>query len=211
MNLVLGLVILGTSGLFVWSAVVDPDGGPLGGLRSAMAGEPVTKRVSETAGAFLASTVLTGGGTRAGGVGGGVVTAANVSGARAKVLAVSETWLGTPYSWGGNTKAGVDCSGLTRAVYATVGVQLPRVSTAQALTGRRVSAGQAQPGDLVAIGAPVHHVGIYLGGGMMRHAPRSGTVVRDERIWSGEPVYYRDVIGGQPARKSRPKAGSVAT
>jgi peptidoglycan DL-endopeptidase CwlO len=214
-NLILGLVLLGGSGLFVWSAVVDPEGGPLGGLRSAMAGEPIGKRVSETAGAFIASTLVTGSGAAGSTAGGIATTAANVSGARAKVLAVSETWLGTPYAWGGNTKAGVDCSGLTRAVFATVGVQLPRVSAAQALTGRRISAAQAQPGDLVAIGAPVHHVGIYLGNGMMRHAPHSGTVVRDERIWGGEPVYYRDVIG-QPAphkarRRHKVPAGTVAT
>lgn len=209
MNLILGLVILGSSGLFVWSGVVNPEGGPLGGLRSAMAGDPITKRVSDTAGAFIASTVLTGTGT--GSTASGVVSAANVSGARGKVLAESQTWLGAPYRWGGNTRAGVDCSGLTRAVYATVGVHLPRVSAAQALTGRKVSAAAAQPGDLVAFGAPVHHVGIYLGGGMIRHAPHSGTVVRDEAVWGGEPVFYRDVIG-QTARKPahKPPRGSVA-
>lgn len=211
MNLILGLVLLGGSGLFVWSSVTNPEGGPLGGLRSAMAGDPITKRVSETAGAFIASTVLTGTGTGTGG-GAGAATVANVSGARGKVIAASATWLGAPYRWGGNTRAGVDCSGLTRAVYATVGVHLPRVSAAQALTGRKVSAARAQPGDLVAFGVPVHHIGIYLGGGMLRHAPHSGTVVRDERVWTSEPVFYRDVIG-QPASARKPATrppGSVA-
>lgn len=115
-------------------------------------------------------------------------------GTRAAIVATAREWIGVPYRWGGNTRAGVDCSGLTRAVFGAHGIKLPRVSAAQATKGRKASAAQAQPGDLVAFGAPVHHVGIYIGGGQMIHAPHTGTRVRVEAVrFGGSPVWYRSL------------------
>lgn len=213
MNLVFGLVLLGVCADLVWAGITDPEGGPLGGLTQVFQGQRPAKRVSSTAGAFVAS--VTGGQSTAGQVAGSVsqdAGGASVSGARAQVLAEAHSWLGVPYLWGGNTKAGVDCSGLTSAVYATVGVNLPRVSAAQALMGRSTRTPQA--GDLVAFGVPVHHVGVYIGAGRMIHSPHPGRNVSNEAIWDFEPVFYRNVLDAAPkARKAkrRPKAKGVAT
>ncbi len=69
-------------------------------------------------------------------------------------------------------------------VYRQVGVRLPRVSRAQIFAGQRVSRGDLQPGDLVFFGSPIHHVGIYVGGGMMIHSPRTGDVVKISALHS---------------------------
>jgi cell wall-associated NlpC family hydrolase len=120
------------------------------------------------------------------------------SGVRSSIIATARGWLGTPYRWGGTTRAGVDCSGFVQNVYAAHGIKLPRVSAAQAGAGRHVSAAKAQPADLVFFGVPAHHVGIVLGGGNMIHAPKPGGRVRVERIAGavpGSPVLYRNVVG----------------
>ena len=62
--------------------------------------------------------------------------------------------------------------------FATAGVSLPHSSRAQSRMGKAVSRSQLKPGDLVFFGRPVSHVGIYLGGGKMVHAPRSGSRVK---------------------------------
>jgi cell wall-associated NlpC family hydrolase len=56
---------------------------------------------------------------------------------------------------------------------------------------RRITADELQPGDLVFGGSPVHHVGLYIGGGMMIHAPRTGDVIRIASIYStSKPVSF---------------------
>lgn len=219
MNLVLALVMLGGSAFMVWNGIEDPEGGPIEGLRRLVNDEPSVKRSSAIGQGFIASTVA----SLTAGSDGEVTQSVSASvggsapaGARGAILAESETWLGAPYLFGGNTKAGVDCSGFTKACYAVAGVDLARVSQAQALQGRGVSQADAQPGDLVAFGIPVHHVAIYLGAGAIRHAPHTGAVVRDESIWRSEPVFFRNVLeSATPAkrkrkgkRKGKRKAGS---
>lgn len=49
--------------------------------------------------------------------------------------------------------------------------------------GTTVPVSQAQPGDLVFFYDDVTHVGIYIGNGMMIHAPKPGTYVREESIY----------------------------
>jgi cell wall-associated NlpC family hydrolase len=86
-------------------------------------------------------------------------------------------YLGVPYVWGGSTPAGFDCSGLVMYVYAQLGVSLPHFAAAQYGLGSPVSRDQLQPGDLVFFNA-LDHVGIYIGGGQMIHAPHTGDVVK---------------------------------
>lgn len=114
---------------------------------------------------------------------------ANVSEAeatRGAILNASRGWLGVPYRWAGASRSGVDCSGLTQQVYKdAAGKSLPHNSAAQSLLGKPVSQANARPGDLVFFGqAVITHVGIWLGGGMVRHAPHPGAVVRDESLSS---------------------------
>ena len=91
------------------------------------------------------------------------------------VVAVAQQYLGVPYVWGGSTPAGFDCSGFTMFVYAQLGVGLPHNAAAQQASVTAVSS--PQPGDLVFFGYPAYHVGIYVGGSSMIHAPHTGTVV----------------------------------
>jgi cell wall-associated NlpC family hydrolase len=88
--------------------------------------------------------------------------------------------LGKPYSWGASGPSSFDCSGLTRHVYAQLGISLPHSSRAQYECGQHVDRDQLQPGDLVffAHGGTISHVGIYAGGGDFIHAPRTGDVVK---------------------------------
>jgi cell wall-associated NlpC family hydrolase len=97
--------------------------------------------------------------------------------ARSEVVSVAMRYLGAPYSWGASGPNSFDCSGFTMFVYAQVGVSLPHNSGAQFGSGERVPRGALQPGDLVFFGSPIHHVGIYVGGGSYIHAPHTGDVV----------------------------------
>jgi peptidoglycan DL-endopeptidase CwlO len=97
--------------------------------------------------------------------------------------------LGDPYRWGASGPGTFDCSGLTSAAYRAAGVAIPRVSRAQWGAGPHVAVANLLPGDLVfyadnpADPASIHHVGLYIGNGLMVHAPHTGDVVRVASIW----------------------------
>jgi len=97
---------------------------------------------------------------------------------RSEVVSIARKYLGAPYRWAAAGPNAFDCSGLTMFVYRQVGVSLPHSSRAQIGSGQRVSRSNLAPGDLVFFGSPIHHVGLYVGGGMMIHAPHTGDVVR---------------------------------
>lgn len=97
--------------------------------------------------------------------------------------------LGIPYVWGGSTRAGFDCSGYTKYVFRAAGKSIPRTAESQRRAARRVS--EPRPGDLVFIGFPAHHVGIYAGEGKMYHSPRAGKVTQKAKIWSKNVSYGR--------------------
>ena len=91
-------------------------------------------------------------------------------------------FLGTPYLWGGTTPSGFDCSGFTQYVFKNAaGISLPRTTYDQINVGVAVSYNNLQPGDLVF--PHTGHVGIYIGGGQMIHAPSSGDVVKVSRVY----------------------------
>lgn len=99
------------------------------------------------------------------------------SGARA-ALQFACNQLGDPYVWAADGPDSWDCSGLTMKSWAAGGVSLPHSSQLQAGYGTRVSASSVQPGDLVFFNSPISHVGLYLGDGLMVHAPHTGDIVR---------------------------------
>ena len=111
------------------------------------------------------------------------------------VVAEARKYLGVPYVWGGTDPArGLDCSGLVQHVYGELGYDLPRVSGDQARAGRPVAGlAQAQPGDVLAFGSPVHHVGIYIGDNQMIEAPRPGLAVRVGPVYE-TPTAIRRIL-----------------
>lgn len=95
-----------------------------------------------------------------------------------QVIATAEQYLGTPYVWGGTSPSGFDCSGLMQYVFHAVGVSLPRTAAAQQNVGIRISPNQVQPGDLIFMGYPAYHVGMYIGNGEWIESPETGDVVK---------------------------------
>jgi peptidoglycan DL-endopeptidase CwlO len=85
---------------------------------------------------------------------------------------------GVRYVWGGTSPSGFDCSGLMQWAYRHAGVTLPRSSSAQSSVGHPVSKADLRPGDLVFFYSPVSHVGMYVGNGMVVHAPEPGQSVK---------------------------------
>jgi cell wall-associated NlpC family hydrolase len=85
---------------------------------------------------------------------------------------------GKPYVWGAAGPDSYDCSGLTMWAWGQAGVSLPHQSAEQQGMLPPVARDQLQPGDLVFFGSPAYHVGMYIGNGMMVHAPTSGDVVK---------------------------------
>lgn len=86
--------------------------------------------------------------------------------------------IGDRYVFGASGLTYWDCSGLTMVAFQKAGVSLPHSSSAQSRMGKKVPLNALKPGDLLFFGRPVSHVGIYLGGGKMVHAPRSGSRVK---------------------------------
>jgi cell wall-associated NlpC family hydrolase len=99
-------------------------------------------------------------------------------------LQAALTRRGDPYVWGASGPNEFDCSGLIQWAYEQVGVSLPHSSQSQATMGESVSRSSLQVGDLVFFGSPVHHVGIYVGNGLMLNAPDTGQVVKVEALFS---------------------------
>ncbi|QCD57773.1 C40 family peptidase [Streptomyces hawaiiensis] len=108
-----------------------------------------------------------------------------------KALTFARAQIGKPYVWGAVGPGSYDCSGLTQAAWKAAGVTLPRTTYDQVNAGATVPLSQAQPGDLVFFYDDVTHVGVYIGNGMMIHAPKPGTYVREESIYyDGESAIH---------------------
>jgi cell wall-associated NlpC family hydrolase len=109
------------------------------------------------------------------------------SGASAAVAKAKEQ-IGKPYQWGGAGPDSFDCSGLTSYAWRAGGRSLPHSSQAQWNATARVAIASLEPGDLVFYGSPIHHVGIYVGGGQMVEASETGTPIRYASIYRSDLV-----------------------
>ncbi len=104
-------------------------------------------------------------------------------------ISTAKSYKGTKYKYGGMSKKGIDCSGLMFKSYEAAGLTLPRTSSAQSTTGKRIYIGELQPGDLVFFGASpgskkVTHVGMVIsvsnGNIVFIHASTSRGVVESK-------------------------------
>lgn len=104
-----------------------------------------------------------------------------------------ESWMGTPYLYGGESRSGVDCSAFTRAVYHAVNIEIPRTASQQSAAAEAVNPPNLKFGDLIFFntsGSGISHVGIYIGNGFFAHASSSSGVVKE----SLAKQYYADRI-----------------
>ena len=108
-----------------------------------------------------------------------------------KVVREAKTWLGVPYKWGGASRNGVDCSGLTMMVYKKFGKYLPHNAAAQWSYGARVKT--PRQGDLVFQDynrdGKIDHVGIAVDSNTMINAATPNTKVKYD------PIYARYTVG----------------
>lgn len=96
--------------------------------------------------------------------------------AGAQVVEYAKNFIGVPYSYGGSTPSGFDCSGFVRYVFNGVGISLPRDSYSQMGVGTPVTRDELIPGDLVVFRSG-GHVGIYTGNNQYIHSPQTGRTV----------------------------------
>jgi peptidoglycan DL-endopeptidase CwlO len=113
------------------------------------------------------------------------------SGSAAAVVAYARAQVGKPYCYGGSGPGCFDCSGLTMMAWRQAGVSLPHSSASQYNVGRRISASELQPGDLVFYYSPISHVSVYIGGGQRISATHTGDYVRVQSLGSSIVGYAR--------------------
>ena len=123
----------------------------------------------------------------------GLATDASAATMATKALQIAASKKGAPYAWGATGPRRFDCSGLTLYSYKKVGKTLPRTAAQQYNKTHHISAGSRRAGDLVFFhsGSSIYHVGIYAGHGKIWHAPKTGDVVKLERIWTRSVWYGR--------------------
>jgi cell wall-associated NlpC family hydrolase len=138
------------------------------------------------------SSSSSGGSSTSGSSSSGGSTSTSTSTSKAdKAIAFARAQIGKPYVWGATGPGSYDCSGLTQASWKAAGVSLPRTTYDQVNAGTTVSLADAQPGDLIFFYGDISHVGIYIGNGMMIHAPKPGAYVREESIYyAGESIIH---------------------
>ena len=136
------------------------------------------------AAAAPAPDALPPGGGQPGGPGGGPA-----SGQGQIAVQAALTRVGDPYSWGGASPGGFDCSGLVMWAFQQAGIALPHSSQALAHGGQPVSLSDLQPGDVLTFYSDASHAGLYIGDGLMIHSSTYGVPVRVVPMNSSGPIY----------------------
>ncbi|MFJ3662414.1 C40 family peptidase [Streptomyces sp. NPDC090119] len=123
----------------------------------------------------------------------GLATDASAATTASKALKVAASKKGAPYRYGATGPGRFDCSGLTLYSFKKAGKKLPRTAAQQYNKTHHIPSGHRKAGDLVFFhsGSSVYHVGIYAGKGKIWHAPKSGDVVRLQKIWTKSVWYGR--------------------
>jgi peptidoglycan DL-endopeptidase CwlO len=112
-----------------------------------------------------------------------------------RVAKIALSAVGVPYRWGGASLAtGFDCSGLVYWAYHRLGIEVPHSSYALFDVGRAVGRSRMRPGDVLFFSG-LGHVGLYIGGGRMVHAPHSGTDV--QVVTLGRSNYGSRLVGAR--------------
>ncbi len=120
---------------------------------------------------------------------------------------------GIPYLWGGESPSAFDCSGLVLYVFKQHGVTLPHYSGYQSRMGQKVALSDIQANDVVFFGSPVHHVGIYVGGGYFIHAPKRNDFVKLSKLSERSDIAvvrrYAWQLRTEPIKGARTSASNV--
>ncbi|WP_245922923.1 C40 family peptidase [Paractinoplanes atraurantiacus] len=116
-------------------------------------------------------------------------TIPTIAGSAGKAVTFAYNQLGEAYEFGADGPSTWDCSGLTSGAWAAAGKSLPHNTEAQWGAVAHISRSQLQPGDLVFYRS-LGHVAIYVGDGMIIHAPHTGTVVKKVSVDVMSPYGY---------------------
>ena len=136
-----------------------------------------------------------GGGSSSGGSSGG--GSALGSGDGSVIAAYGLKFVGNPYRYGGTSLTnGTDCSGFTMSIFKKFGISLPRTSSEQSRTGKKISVSDARAGDLIFYGSGGHvsHVALCIGGGRVVHASNRKDGIKTSNIYYRTPICARRVI-----------------
>lgn len=115
----------------------------------------------------------------------------------AKAVAFARAQIGRPCVWGAVGPGSYDNSGLIQAAWKAAGVALPRSVHEQASAGMAINVADIRSGDLVFYhgdAGHVGHVGIFVGDGMMMHAPSPGARVREDSIFAAGEAAIHSVL-----------------
>ncbi len=119
-----------------------------------------------------------------------------------KIIKEAKHFLGLKYLWGGTSSAGFDCSGFMFRLYQSQGIIIPRDASEQAGSGLLVAKESLLPGDLLFFAhsdsSKIHHVGMYIGEGLMIHAPNSKSAIKIEIYETG--IYGEEFWGAKRYR-----------
>ena len=145
------LALLAGGSILTYTAIEDPDGGPLQVVRDLLSGHIPTPGAQLTAGAQAGAAAAA-----IAGKAGQYVPGTGAKGA--DVARVAMSWLGTPYLFGGMTRKGIDCSGLVCVAYKqAAGLTLPHFATAIGHYGHQIPRSAAAAGDVVLWGTPANY------------------------------------------------------